>query len=328
MPNLIFKVKDNNGTVTKTVVGNYEKSHTFEEIQEIIEEVSKYRRIVSKKNLIAMIPKDILINMLIPKLTLNNIVSLICVNRNYFNQKYTIYDTYIQSIRSDSYRFIPYNLTNIIKDSSFTYELFDNIYKNIKYTTRLRGIDFRPLVFIAENTPYQDYHDQGYLNNNFQIFQILKSLSLSNKNCTKEIGVLITYYMHFYMHQLYFKRNNAILDNKLIYDDDLDYDDRDIRDDLIDCFKDEVCSSCNFYNMFGDNWEYSHLNLYNIYENMSCLTQKKTVIDNFDVRYNHCIRQVIINNNFDVENVTLIFIKKHFRAILLRLIMVKTLAKS
>lgn len=277
MPRITFKTTNviDNNNVMKTMI-KYDNP-TFDEMQEIINDVSKYRMFMKKHdNLLDKIPLDIFFNILIPNLNLHNLLILLHVNKSFNRQCQTFIRHFI---KKDNFLFSfvvtsKDNILNTILSSSFRFRTFDLLYHNIK-SANINPNDYKILLTIAEKTPYQNYHNQDYINNNFKIFQLLKMLSTKIKQDKdrKIVQCLITHGLQCYMDALFLKRHGSSLNNDLIQSNNLETDMMQYSDELHAYFTN---NSYRFNILINTEWEYSQINIYNIYESMHCVLSNKT----------------------------------------------------
>lgn len=283
MPIITFKTTDMNNTIQKNVI-NYTNPN-FYDMQEIMNDVCCYKKAMNnydmmkkKPNWFRIIPYDILLNFIIPETNFNSLDLLKKVNKFFFN-KFSQNRHYYYFLRNDLFlterqKYIGENIFYIIENSSFSFEQFDNLYCDIK-SVEVNILEMKEqLLTVAENImvektqKYTLYYSrtkdsQIYLNNDFKIFQLLKIFSNKmNREKQKLINCLLTYGLQYYMHFLFLKRYGKILDNNLIQSVDDIYFIESMNDDITDKFPKF------FDNLIEIDWEYCHINIYNIFETM------------------------------------------------------------
>lgn len=279
MPIITLKTTDIDNKFEKTVI-NYTNPTTIDEMQEIINDVCCYRKamnyydIKKRKNLLKILPSDIFLNFIIQRINLNSLNLLSQVNK-YFNKKNSQimhYNTFIMSDRFLRRRGIfAKSLIEIVKKSSFSLKQFDELYFKIKLFQRnningMGEILLKIAVIEKRNT-------QNIFNKNFEIFQILKRAShaFQKGEEKKRIDNLLSHGLQNYMHALYFKRNNKLLNTELIQFEENGYH-----------TNQHVCIFPYFSRMIeSQGWEYCNINIYNIWETMNFIQDRKHYYDEY-----------------------------------------------
>lgn len=270
MPIITFKTTDMNKTIHKNVI-NYTNPN-FDDMQEIVNDVCCYKKAMNnydmmkkKPNWFRIISYDILLNFIIPETNFNSLYLLKKVNKFFFN-KLSQNRHYYYFLRNDLFlterqKYIGENIFYIIANSSFSFEQFDNLYCDIK-SVEVDIDDIwnikHHLLMVAEKSR----NVQKYINNDFKIFQLLKILSNKiNREKQKLINCLLTYGLQYYMHFLFFKRHDEILDNNLIQSKNDTY--------TLEKMDWNITFDFPFFNnLIEIDWEYCHINIYNIFEVM------------------------------------------------------------
>lgn len=281
MPIITLKTTDIDNKFEKTVI-NYTKPTTIDEMQEIINDVCCYRKAMNyydinkRKNLLKILPSDIFLNFIIPRINFNSLNLLSQVNK-YFNQKSCQnmhYDTFIKSdrfLRKRGTLLFSKSIIEIVQKSSFSLKQFDELYFNIK--SQKPNIHDMGEILLKIAVIEKRHNTQNIFNKNFEIFQMLKRALhvFQQGEEKKKINNLLSHGLQNYMHALYFKRNNKILNTELIQFKNNGY-----------YSTQRIGKFPYFFRLIESRrWEYCNMNIYNIWETMSMMHDNKYYYDEY-----------------------------------------------
>jgi len=291
MPIITLKTTDIDNKFEKTVI-NYMNPTTIDEMQEIINDVCCYRKamnyydIKKRKNLLKILPSDIFLNFIIPIINLNSLNLLSQVNK-YFNKKQSQIMHYNTFMRCDRFlrTMFPFSksIIEIVKKSSFSLKQFDELYFKIKLFQR-NNIHGMGEILLKIAVIEKRANTQNIFNKNFEIFQILKKAShaFQQGEEKKKIDKLLSHGLQNYMHALYFKRNNKLLNTELIQFEDNGYH-----------TYQHICIFPYFSRMIeSQGWEYCNINIYNIWETMNLMQDRKHYYD--DYHFHNTFKSIIL----------------------------------
>jgi len=291
MPIITLKTTDIDNKFEKTVI-NYTNPTTIDEMQEIINDVCCYRKAMNyydikkrKQNLLKILPSDIFLNFIIPRMNFNSLNLLSQVNK-YFNKKSSRIMHYRTFIYSDHFLrrrgIFTKSMIEIVKESSFSLKQFDELYFNIK--SQKNNIHDMGEILLKIAVIEKRHNTQNIFNKNFQIFQILKTASLEFQQGEekKKIDNLLSHGLQNYMHALYFKRNNKLLNTELIqFEDNWPY-------------SAEHIGIFPFFSRLIESrrWDCCNINIYNIWETMNLMQDRKHYYD--DYHFHNTFKSIIL----------------------------------
>lgn len=238
------------------------------------------------------IPSDIFINHITTYINLYDVGKLTSVSKSIYCHKEELLINLINYnvfLKTNIY-ISPYEITNIIKKSHFTYQSFLLILEGM--CNKKRDITHQSLLRILEGSYSKDENTIVHeltnvdtsiesINSTFKIFQILKTCAIIiNSECNMRYGVLITELMLVYFDEVFKKRFNMKTFNPSI---------------IRFCFHQAKC-----------NWHTIDINPYYIYENMNYVLHSKR---SFQYRQNIENRlNILLEDSYENQEETIKFL--------------------